>query len=101
MVDGAMVGFVREDKVYLRTDAQSRPSYIDEGGKAFTFEQGGETIVTSYYTIPDRLYDEADELLSWVRTARVAALEAPSAKKRRERNERKARKGETAGKKPR
>jgi DNA transformation protein len=92
-VDGAMVGFVREDKIYLRTDMQSRPSYIDEGGKPFTFDQGGETIVTSYYTIPDRLYDEADELLGWVRTARAAALEAPSAKKRREKNERKTLKG--------
>ena len=91
-VDGAMVGFVRDEKIYLRTDAQSRASYTDEGGKPFTFEQGGETIVTSYYTIPDRLYDEADELLSWVRTARAAALKAPSAVKRREKNERKARK---------
>jgi DNA transformation protein len=93
-VDGAMVGFVMDDKLYLRTDAQSRNSYADEGGKPFTFDKNGETIVTSYYTIPDRLYDEGDELLSWVRTARAAALEAPSAKKRRQRNERKARKRE-------
>jgi DNA transformation protein len=100
-VDGAMVGFVRDEKIYLRTDAQSRASYTDEGGKPFTFEQGGETIVTSYYTIPDRLYDEADELLSWVRTARAAALKAPSAVKRREKNERKARKRETPKKKRR
>ena len=94
-VVGSMVGFVLDDKIYLRTDAQSRTSYTDEGGKAFTFEMNGETIVTSYYTIPDRLYDESDELLSWVRVARAAALEAPSAKKRRARNERKARKSET------
>ena len=100
-VDGAMVGFVRDDKIYLRTDAQSRNAYTDEGGKPFTFEQNGETIVTSYYTIPDRLYDEADELLGWVRTARAAALKAPSAVKRRERNERKARKTETPKKKRR
>src|SRR5215467_11769677 len=89
-VDGAMVGFVQDEKIFLRTDEKSRPAYIDEGGRPLTFEQGGETIVTSYYTIPDRLYDEADELLSWVRTARAAALKAPSAVKRREKNERKA-----------
>jgi DNA transformation protein len=100
-VDGAMVGFVLDDKIYLRTDAQSRNSYTDEGGKPFTFDKNGETIVTSYYTIPDRLYDDADELLTWVRTARAAALEAPSAKKRRERNERKARRGAAPKKKRR
>ena len=100
-VAGAMVGFVRDDRVYLRTDVESRDSYTAEGGKPFTFEQNGETIVTSYYTIPDRLYDEADELLNWVRVARAAALEAPSAKKRRERNERKARKPQTPKKKRR
>lgn len=100
-VEGAMVGFIVDEKLYLRTDPQSRSVYTDEGGKAFTFEQNGETIVTSYYTIPDRLYDETDELLSWVRIARGAALEAPSAKKRRERNERKARKRESPKRKRR
>src|SRR5438270_880944 len=80
----------RDERIYFRTDEESRAAYTGEGGKAFTFDKSGELIVTSYYTIPDRLYDEPDELVRWARRAREAALKAPSAVKRREKNARKA-----------
>jgi DNA transformation protein len=94
--DGAMLGFVLDEKIYLRTDEKSRGAYTDEGSKPFTFDKSGELIVTSYYTIPDRLYDEPEELVRWARRARAAALKAPSAMKRREKNARKLVRGETS-----
>jgi DNA transformation protein len=93
--DGAMLGFVLDEKIYFRTDEESRRVYAEEGSKPFTFDKKGEAIVTSYYTIPDRLYDEPEELVRWARRARVAALRAPSAVKRRQRNARKLTKGRT------
>jgi DNA transformation protein and related proteins len=92
--DGAMLGFVLDERIYFRTDEQSRSAYAEEGGTPFTFDKSGEAIVTSYYTIPDRLYDEPEELVRWARRARVAALKAPSAVKRREKSARKLVKGE-------
>jgi DNA transformation protein len=86
---GAMLGFVLDQKIYFRTDEGSRSAYTKEGGKPFTFDKAGELIVTSYYAVPDRLYDEPEELARWAQRARVAALEAPSAVKRRQKNARK------------
>jgi DNA transformation protein len=91
--DGAMLGFVLDEKIYFRTDEQSRSAYAEEGGTPFTFGKSGEAIVTCYYTIPDRLYDEPEELVQWARRARVAALKAPSAVKRKEKRARKLVKG--------
>jgi DNA transformation protein len=90
--DGALLGFVIEEKVHFRTDEESVAAYKSEGGKPFTFtKRNGEFIVTSYYSIPDRLMDEPGEFLLWARRAREAALKAPSAVKRRAKRERKAR----------
>ncbi len=90
-IDGALLGFVFDDKIHFRTDSESVAAYAAEGGKPFTFQGGtGELIVTSYWSIPDRLIDEPDELVRWASRAREAALKAPSAVKRRARRARMA-----------
>lgn len=89
--DGALLGFVIDERVHLRTDEESVDVYKKEGGKPFTFmKRGGEYIVTSYYAIPDRLMDDPEQLVDWASRAREAALKAPSAVKRRAAQERKA-----------
>jgi DNA transformation protein len=89
-VEGQLIGFVDEEKIYFRTDAETRDAYLSEGGEPFSFYKGKELIVTSYVTIPDRLIDDPEEMVAWARRAREAALKAPSAVKRRQRNARKA-----------
>lgn len=82
---GVLLGFVIDEQLYLRTDESTRASYVAEGRRPFTFtKQTGELIETSYYPIPDSLYDDHDALLEWARRAQEAAREAPSARKRRE-----------------
>jgi|HubBroStandDraft_6_1064221.scaffolds.fasta_scaffold806925_1 DNA transformation protein len=88
-VEGQLIGFVRDEKIYFRADDETQASYVSEGGKPFTFDKQCELIVTSYYTIPDRLYDEPEELVRWALRAREAALRAPSAVKRRQARARK------------
>jgi DNA transformation protein len=90
-IEGQLIGFTDEEKVYFRTDAETKPSYIDEGGEPFSFYKGKELIVTGYITIPDRLMDEPDELVRWAARAREAALNAPTAVKRRQKAARAAR----------
>ncbi len=78
-----LLGFVLDEKIYFRTDETTRKAYAREGGEPFTFESDRHgRVVTSYYSLPARLYDDPDELLTWAKRAHAAALEAPSAKKR-------------------
>jgi len=82
---GVLLGFVIDEQLYLRTDESTRASYVAEGRRPFTFtKHTGEFIETSYYPLPDSVYDDHDALLAWARRAQEAAREAPSARKRRE-----------------
>lgn len=91
MADGILLGFVIDERIHFRTDTASVAAYRDGGGKPFTFDRAnGEHIVTSYYSLPERLYDEPDELVRWARLAREAALQSPSARAREARRTRRA-----------
>ena len=82
---GVLLGLVIDEQLYLRTDESTRASYVAEGSRPFTFaKQTGELIETSYYPLPDSVYDDHDTLLEWARRAQEAARESPSARKRRE-----------------
>lgn len=83
--DGVMLGIVSDERVYLKTDAKTRAAYVDAACKPFTYRkpQTGETIVTSYYALPEALYDEPVELAEWARRAHEVALHSPSAQKRK------------------
>jgi len=82
--DGLMFGLVDNDRIFLKTSEETRPAFIAEGCGPFTFHmKRGEAILTSYYALPDRLYDEPDELAEWARTAFAVALQSPTAQKKR------------------
>jgi DNA transformation protein len=82
--DGVMFGLVFDDRIFLKTSEESRKAFIAEGLKPFTYQmKKGEGILTSYYALPDRLYDDPEELAEWVRTAFTVALKSPTAQKKK------------------
>lgn len=77
----AMIALVWDDTLYFTTSATSRPAFAAEGCQPFTFMRGKRLVETSWFAIPDRLYDDPAELAAWARAARDAALLKNSAKK--------------------
>jgi DNA transformation protein len=71
-----MIGMIFDDRIYFKTDEMSRKPFLAEGCKPFTFEKRstGERIVTGWYALPDRLYDDPDELAQWARAALDVAM---------------------------
>ncbi|MBV9571906.1 MAG: TfoX/Sxy family protein [Alphaproteobacteria bacterium] len=81
-----MFGMIFGERIYFKTNENTRQAFVAEGCKPFTFEKGGETIVTGWYAIPDWLYDEPEELVHWAKQALdVAAASDTVAKKQRRR----------------
>jgi DNA transformation protein len=72
-VKGQIIGLVMDDRIFLKTDAATRSAYIAERCKPFGFMKGGKRIETSYFAIPERLYDEPEELADWARKAHAVA----------------------------
>ncbi len=73
--------------LYLRADEESIPRFEAEGSKPFRYQTRAKTVtVGSYWQLPERLYDDPDELTEWARVALAAAQRAalrkrPKAKK--------------------
>ncbi|MES2254839.1 MAG: TfoX/Sxy family protein [Pseudomonadota bacterium] len=82
--DGLMFGIVYEERLYFKTNEESRKAFIAEGaGPLFYKFKNAGGVLTSYYELPDRLYDEPDELARWARIAFAVALQSPTAQKKR------------------
>ena len=82
--DGLMFAIVHEDRLYFKTSEESRQAFIAEGtGPLFYKFKNAEGVLTSYYELPDRLYDDPDELAEWAHAAFAVALQSPTAKKKR------------------
>jgi DNA transformation protein len=75
-VDGLMIAIVtRGDVIYLKADAETIPSFEKEGLTPFSYAtKNGEHQLTSYWRMPDRLYDDPEELARWARGAHAVAL---------------------------
>lgn len=90
-LDGLMFGLVIEGALYLKADDHTRASFEAEGLQPFSYsKKTGTTTVMSYWQAPDRLLDEADEMLAWARDAYGAARRAKAAAKPKPKPNRKA-----------
>src|SRR6476620_7390081 len=70
--------------LYLRADDQSIPRYEAEGAKPFQYQTKARTVtIGSYWQVPERLYDDPEELADWARVALAAAKRAALRKRPR------------------
>ena len=78
-----MVGLISDERVYLKADELTKSAFEAEGSKPFSFAmKSGEIVAMNYLELPERLYDEPEELCTWALAARDAARRAKIAKKR-------------------
>ena len=72
--DGTMFGLVADGVIYLKADERNAPAFERENLPPFTYEtKDGKRGVMSYRRMPERLYDDPDELATWARAALAAA----------------------------
>ena len=81
--DGLMFGLVSDGQIYLKVDATTLTWFERECCGPFEYStKHGKRTLTSYWRLPDRLYDDADELAQWARQALAAARQGAAAKVR-------------------
>jgi len=74
-----MFALIADGAIYLKTGHDNVAMFEREQLAPFTFsKRTGERVVTSYRRMPDRLYDDPDELAVWARAALAAALKPKS-----------------------
>ena len=83
-VDERMIALVSREIIYFKADAETVPAFEREGLAPFSYAtRNGEHKLTSYWRMPDRLYDDPEELARWARAAHAAALRAASRSKKK------------------
>ena len=72
--DGVMFGMVTENTLYFRVDDQNRAIFKEaEAFPPLNYQKKGDTIDLSFWRVPERLFDEPDELMIWAHAALAAA----------------------------
>ena len=92
-LDDFMFGLIAAETLYFKVDDLNRPAFEDEGQEPFMYHpppkdgKARKGVAMSYFEVPERLYDDPDELVVWARDAVSAAMRAKAEKtpKRRSR----------------
>jgi DNA transformation protein len=66
---GLMIGLISDGTIFLKVDGGSIPDFEREGSRPFTYarsERAGR-VALPYWRLPERLYDDPDELVAWAK----------------------------------
>lgn len=86
VADGVNFAMALRGGIIFRVDELTIPRYEAEGAKPFQYETRNKTVVVkSYRHLPERLYDDPEELAAWAREAVGAAKRAAAKKTARKR----------------
>ena len=83
-LDDFMFGLIAAETLYFKVDDQNRAAFEEEGQEPFVYQpppkdgQARKGVAMSYFEVPERLYDEPEELVIWARDALSAAMRAKS-----------------------
>ena len=81
--DDLFFAIVDDDAVYLKVDDETREAFEARGLAPFTYEtKDGRPLSMSYYSAPEEIFDEEDELRRWTSLALDAAMRAAKLKKK-------------------
>ncbi len=91
--DGTNFALALRGGLYLRADDQTIPRFEAEGSKPFQYQTRAKTVtVGSYWQLPERLYDDPEELTGWATAALAAAQRAALGKRPKARKAKAAKK---------
>jgi DNA transformation protein and related proteins len=81
--DGLMLGMVTQDTLYFRVDDGNRATFHEaEAFPPLNYAKQGSTIDLSFWRVPERLFDEPDELVVWAQAALAAARRVAAKRER-------------------
>jgi DNA transformation protein and related proteins len=79
-VDGIFLALTFGERLYLKTDAQTRPRFEAAGCEPFVYDGAGKQVTVSYWTAPDDAMESPMLMRPWACLAMEAALRARNAK---------------------
>ncbi len=79
-VDELFIAIIATDRLYLKVDALTRPSFEAAGCAPFAYAAAGKAVSLGYFSAPDEALESPPLMQPWARLALAAALRARAAK---------------------
>lgn len=79
-IDELFIAIVVADRLYLKTDLQTRPRFEAAGCEPFVYDAKRGPVAVSYWTVPAEAMESPGSMQPWARQAIEAALRARAAK---------------------
>jgi DNA transformation protein and related proteins len=74
---GLCIAIIFDDMIWLKADESTIPAFQKAGSRAFSYEKkSGEVSVMSFWLIPDKCFDDEEELKHFATLAENAAMRA-------------------------
>jgi DNA transformation protein len=78
-----MFALLDDDELFLKTDDESRPRFVEAGCRMWVYPGAAET---HYYRPPDDAHEDGEAMLPWASLALAAAQRTRAAKARKPRS---------------
>ena len=82
-LDDVMFGLIAFGKLYLKTDAQTRPDFERAKSEPFVYDGRSGAVTMSYWLCPPAVLKDVAKLQQWVGKAHEAARRVKAAKPKR------------------
>ena len=79
-VDELFIAIIATERLYLKVDALTRPSFEAAGCAPFVYDAAGKAVSLGYFSAPDEAIESPPLMQPWARLALAAALRARAAK---------------------
>jgi len=79
-IDELFVALIALDRLYLKVDAATQPTFEAAGCEPFVYDGKGKAVTMSYWTVPAEAMESPALMQPWARQAIAAALRARAAK---------------------
>lgn len=79
--DGVFFGIVDNDTLFFKVDDSTRESYASRGSEPFRPYKDRPEVSMSYFHVPADVLEDADELVTWARSAVRAAVASAQTKR--------------------
>ncbi len=77
-----MFALISDETLFFKVDATNKSAFEEEGASPFIYDGKGKPIAMSYYELPERLFDDTDELMDWAQRSIDVALKSKKPKKK-------------------
>ncbi|ALN87032.1 tfoX N-terminal domain protein [Lysobacter capsici] len=77
--DGVMIGLISDEVLYLKVDDQSCERFRAADSGPFLYTRRGETVPTSYWSVPEAAMESPQDMRPWLVLAYEAALRKANA----------------------